>query len=64
MNIDIMFRVIPVEAMMLFSSVGNVPICMPPGDYSFGSYIRVVDWSRRGWRRAGIVKKYLNGFSL
>jgi hypothetical protein len=59
-----MFSVITAKAMMLFSSVGNVPICVPPGDYSFGSHIRVVDWSRQGWTRIGIVKKYLNGFSV
>jgi hypothetical protein len=64
MDIDVTFRVIPVEAMMLFSSVGNVPICMPPGDYSFGSHIRVVDWSGQGWPLLRVVKKSLYVFSL
>lgn len=40
---------------MLFSSVGNVSICMPPGDYAFGSHVRVVDWRRVGWLHGGLV---------
>jgi hypothetical protein len=52
---NVMLRVIPVQTNVLFSSVGNIPTCMPPGDYSFGSHIRVVDWGRRAWPRAGFM---------
>jgi len=40
---------------LLFSSVGNVSICMPPGDCTFGSHIRVVDWRRVGCVVGGLV---------